>query len=78
MGPYIPNTTPPYFGTNWLIDTIQAGATEAKHGSDPIAMPIVVVAISAPNGPGTNEYHDGHDAGMAVDFALPNQVSRQR
>jgi hypothetical protein len=74
LGPFAPNSPARYFGTDWLVETIRAGATEAKNGSNPIGINVSVGAISALNGPGPNEYNPDHDAGMAVDFRLPIQI----
>ncbi|MCA9199426.1 MAG: hypothetical protein KDA87_17895, partial [Planctomycetales bacterium] len=75
LGPFPPNSPPRYFGTNWLVETIRLGAAAAKRGTEPISMPIGVGSISAPNGPGPEGYHEGHDAGMSVDFLLPIQIA---
>ena len=72
-GPFSGGSSARYFGTDWLIDTIRAGAIAAKSGAEPIAMPISVGALSAENGPGDVPYdHAGHEAGLSVDFVLQN------
>ena len=73
LGPFPPTNPPRYFGTDWLVDTIRAASKKVKTGVNPIAMQVAVGALSAQNGPGSNTYsHDGHDAGMSVDFLLPS------